>query len=67
MLQGANADLFNSLVPKTQNSECQSLLFHLQCKPVKVNLFNYNWQIFIFCILGTNGLIDLPTYVPKIT
>ena len=33
MLQAAN--LFNSLVPKSHNSECQNLLFPLQIKPVK--------------------------------
>ena len=32
MLQAANTDLFNPLVPKAQNSECQSLLFPLQIK-----------------------------------
>ena len=38
MLQGANIDLFNPLVPKAHNCECQILLiFPLQIKPVKVN------------------------------
>ena len=32
MLQGANTDLFNPLVPKTHNSECQNLPFPLQIK-----------------------------------
>ena len=35
MLQGANTDLFDPLVPK--DSECQNLPFPLQIKPVKVN------------------------------
>ena len=35
MLQGANTDLFNPLVPKAHNSECQNL-FPLLIKPVKV-------------------------------
>ena len=38
MLQGASTDLFNPLVPKARNNECQNLLFPLQIKPVKVNL-----------------------------
>ena len=37
MLQAANTDLFNPLVPKARNSECQNLLFPLQIKPVKVS------------------------------
>ena len=28
MLQAADADRFNTLVPKAHNSECQNLLFH---------------------------------------
>ena len=36
MLQAANTDLFNPLVPNAYNSECQNLLFPLQIKPVKV-------------------------------
>ena len=32
MLQAANTDLFNPLVPKAHNSECQNLLFPLQMK-----------------------------------
>ena len=37
MLQAANIDLFNPLVPKAHNSECQNL-FPFRVKPVKVNL-----------------------------
>ena len=37
MLQTANTDLFNPLVPKAHNSECQNLRFPLQIKPVKVS------------------------------
>ena len=37
MLQGANTDRFNPLVPKAHKSECQNLLFPLQIKPVKVS------------------------------
>ena len=36
MLQAANTDLLNPLVPKGHNSECQNLLFPLPTKPVKV-------------------------------
>ena len=38
MLQEANIDLFNPLVPKAHISECQNLLFPLQIKPVKSRL-----------------------------
>ena len=55
MLQAASTDLFNPLVPKSHDSECQNLLFPLQINPVIVKL---NWQIFIFCIRGTDGLIN---------
>ena len=54
MLQAASTDLFNLVVPKA--SECLNIILSSQIKPVKVNL-KLNWQIFIFCILGTNGLI----------
>ena len=37
MLQEASTDLFNLLVPKAHNSECQNLLFPLQIKPVKAS------------------------------
>ena len=50
MLQGDNTDLFNLLVPKAHNSECQNLLpyklFPLQIKPVK-SAKAFLW-IFIF-------------------
>ena len=55
MLQAANTDFFNPVVPKAHNCGCQNLLFPLQIKPVKINL-KFNWRIFIFCPLGTNGL-----------
>ena len=35
MLQGANTDLINPLVPKAHNKECQDLLFSLKIKPLK--------------------------------
>ena len=37
MLQAANTERFNPLVPKTHNSECQNTLFSLEIKPVKVS------------------------------
>ena len=37
MLQAANTDLFNPLVPKAHNSECQNPPFPFQMKPVKVS------------------------------
>ena len=46
MLQGANTDLFNPLVSKAHNSECQNLPFPLQIKPVKP--VKANWRILFF-------------------
>ena len=37
MLQEAHTDLFNPLVSKSHNSECQNLLFPLQIKSEKVS------------------------------
>ena len=37
MLQAANTDLVNPLVPKAHNSERQNLLVPLQIKPVKIS------------------------------
>ena len=37
MLQAANSDIFNSLVPKAHNSECQNLLSPSQINRVKVS------------------------------
>ena len=37
ILQAANTELFNPLVHKAHNSECQNLSFPLQIKPVKVS------------------------------
>ena len=37
MLQADKTYIFNPLVPKAHNSECQNPLFHLQVKPVKVS------------------------------
>ena len=48
------------LGPRAYNSDCQNLLFPLQVKPVKVSL-SYLW-IFIFCTVGTNGLINVRIY-----
>ena len=58
MLQGANSDLFNPVVPKAHNSECQNLLFSLQIKPVKFHLM-LNWRILNFGTPGTNGFKQL--------
>ena len=54
MLQGANTDLFNPLVPKAHNCECQKQLFPLQAKQKKANL-KLNWRIFRFFTFGTKG------------
>ena len=37
MLQAANIDLFNQLVPKAHNSKCQSLLFPVQINTIQVS------------------------------
>ena len=52
MLPAANTDLFNPLVPKAHNSECQNLLSPLQIKP----LVKSSLRISIYCTLGTNWL-----------
>ena len=41
MLQMANTDLFNPLVPKAHDSECLNLLFSLQIKPSKIYLADF--------------------------
>ena len=55
MLQAANTDLLNPLIPKAHSSEHQTLLFSLQIKPVWTPI-KASLRIFIFCTLGTNGL-----------
>ena len=37
MLQAANTDLFNPLLPKAHNSECQNIIFPFEIKPVKIS------------------------------
>ena len=37
VLQPANTDLFNPLVPKAHNKKCQNIIFLLQTKPEKVS------------------------------
>ena len=54
MLQTANTDLYNQLIPKAHNSECQYPLFPLQIKPIKVNLKLIGGFLF-FYTSGTNG------------
>ena len=61
MLQAANTDLFNPIVPKDHNSKCQNLPFLLQTKPVSQLKLVFN---FYFCTLGTNGLIILFYIIP---
>ena len=36
MLQAADTELFNPLVPKAHNSECQNLLFQWQINKLKI-------------------------------
>ena len=54
MLQQACTDLFNPLVPKPHNSECQSLQFPLQIKPQKPN--KASLQILFFAPSALMGL-----------
>ena len=53
MLQAAN--LFNPLVPKAHNSECQTLLFSLQIKLIIFLLADF--LFFTPSRLGTNWLL----------
>ena len=41
MLQAANTDLFNPIVPKVHYSECHSVLFSFQIKPFKANFVDF--------------------------
>ena len=54
MLQAANTDLFNPLVSKAYNSECQNQMFPLEIKPVEVSCSHF--VDFYLCTSGTNGL-----------
>ena len=62
MLQGASTDIFNQLVPKAENSECQNLLFPLQNKPVKVSEKLVCGIYFLHPCLGTNGLSKIAKF-----
>ena len=56
MLQGANTDLYNPLVPKAHNSDrVSNLLFPFKLSQKKSDKVNF--ADFYFCTLGTNGLI----------
>ena len=46
MLQTDSAGLFNTLIPKAHNSECQNLPFPLQVRQLKVNLIKPSWRNF---------------------
>ena len=37
MLQGASTDLFNPLVPKAHNNECQNILIPCKLSQVKIS------------------------------
>ena len=57
MLQAANTDLFNPIVPKLTIVSAKSIWQNpLQIMPVKS--VKANWRIFILCNLGTNRLIQ---------
>ena len=53
MLQAANTNLFNPLVLKVHNSECQTLPFSVQIKPGKSQLVVVGGFLFF---RHTNGL-----------
>ena len=53
MLQGANTDLFNPLVPKAHNSQCRNRLFpNLQVIKGQDNL--QSWALLIFLNVFNN-------------
>ena len=54
MLKGANTELFNPLVAKAHNCECQNIIFPLKIKPLKVDS-KLKMADFYFCTLSTNG------------
>ena len=56
MLQAVNTDLFNPLVPKAHNNECQKLLFSLQIEPEKKSVKAIIGG-FLFLTFDINGLI----------
>ena len=62
MFQGARFNLFNPLVPKADNSECQNLPFLLQIKPAKVAA---SWRIFKFSAPSELLVYDPPPPPPR--
>ena len=52
MLPAASADIFNPLVPKAHNSECQTVLYPFANEASKSQLK----PVFIFYTHGKNGL-----------
>ena len=48
MLLGTNTDLFNQLIPKARNSECQNLPFPLQIKPLAKSRLKLKFANFYF-------------------
>ena len=55
MLQAANTNLLNPLVPNAHNSDCQNLPFPLQIRPVCSKSVKTNLRIFIFCTLSAGN------------
>ena len=72
MLQGAIIDLINPLVSIAHNSECQSVPFPLQIKPVKVS-FSQLADMYFFApsalmgqpIPSCTAIFDTPNYFPN--
>ena len=58
MLQAANNERFNPLVPKARNSDCQNLPFPLQIRPIKLSSSKFP-NFYFLRTLDTNGLSDL--------
>ena len=55
LLQAANIKLFNPLIHKAHNSDCQNLQFPLKIKPGQKSVKS-SLRIYILCPLVTNGL-----------
>ena len=61
MLQAANTDLFNPLVPKAHNREFQNILFPLKLNHQKVIQILVDFHSCTLCTNGLNILYYLPS------
>ena len=65
MLQWADTDLFNSLVSKAHNNECQILVFPLQIKSLEVSLSQF-CRFFHFYTLVTHKHTHTQTHTQSL-